>query len=227
MDNIKTVYIDSRYKTSDSISNSGFKFEIKEARDLPENTVCYIDDISILHSWYTIDSYNNKLYIDNTHEDLSLSASVLSIPADNYNASNLASTLQSVLQTAYPNENYTCVYNTARGSITISAIRSFRMYTDDQAIELTNSIGVQFPDWVDHNNQLITVDVNSLMPMNEILRHSEPISPETTFETNFVDLLDVHNIYIHCHNFGHYSTVGVRGEITIIKTYLYHPVLLI
>ena len=155
--------------------------------------------------------------IDNTHEDLSLSASVLSIPPGSYNASNLTSTLQSVLQAAYPNENYTCVCNTARGSITIPAIRSFRIYKDDQAIELTNSIGVQFRGWVDHNNQLITVDLNNLMSMNDILRHSEPISPETTFETNFIYLLKVHNIYIHCHNLGRYSTIGVRGESTIIK----------
>ena len=83
---------------------------------------------------------------------------------------------------------------------------------------MTNSIGVQFPGWVDHSNQLITLDINSLMSMNEILRHSEAISPETTFETNFIDLLNVHNVYIHCPNLGHYSTIGVRGESTIIKT---------
>ena len=212
MDRIKKVYIDSRYKTSVSISNSFFRFEIKEALDLPENTVCYIDGVSIPHSWYTIDNYNNKLYIDNTREYLSLSASVLSVPAGNYNASNLASTLQSVLQAAYPNENYTCVYNTARGSITISSIRSFRIYTDDQAIEMTNSIGVQFPGWVDHSNQFITVDINNLMSMNEMLRHSEPISPETTFESGFIGLLHAHNICIHCPNLGYYSTIGVRGE---------------
>ena len=160
---------------------------------------------------------NKTFHIGNTHDDLSLSASVLSIPAGNYNASNLASTLQSVLQAAYPNENYTCVYNTARGSITISSIRSFRIYTDDQAIELTNSIGVQFPGWVDHNNQLITVDINSLMSMNEIFRHSEAISPETTFESGLIDLFNVHNVYIHCPNLGHYSAIGVRGESTISK----------
>ena len=63
MDKIKKVYVDSRYKTSDSVSNSDFKVELKEALDLPENTVCYIDDISIPHSWYTIEDYNNTLYI--------------------------------------------------------------------------------------------------------------------------------------------------------------------
>ena len=61
MDKIKKAYIDPRYKTSDSISNSDFKFEIKEALDLPGNTVCYIDDISIPHTWYTIENYDNQL----------------------------------------------------------------------------------------------------------------------------------------------------------------------
>ena len=134
MDKLTKVYIESRYKTSDSISNSGFKFERKEALDLPENTVWYFGDLSIPHSWYTIEHYNDNLYMDNTHEDFSLSACVLSVPAGNYNASNLASTLQSVLQASFPNENYTCVYNTPRGSITISSIRTFIIYTDDQVI---------------------------------------------------------------------------------------------
>ena len=35
----KEVYVDSRYKTNDSVSNSYFKFEIKEALDLGDNTV--------------------------------------------------------------------------------------------------------------------------------------------------------------------------------------------
>ena len=44
MGKIKKVYIDSRYKTNDSVSNSDFKFELKEGLDLADNTVCYIDD---------------------------------------------------------------------------------------------------------------------------------------------------------------------------------------
>ena len=63
MDNNKKVYVDSRYKTSDSESNSDFKFEINEALDLPDNTYCYIDDICIPHTWYTVEDFNNTLYI--------------------------------------------------------------------------------------------------------------------------------------------------------------------
>ena len=54
MDKIKKVYVDSRYKSNDRVSNSDFKFELQEALDLHDNAVCSINDISILHSWYTI-----------------------------------------------------------------------------------------------------------------------------------------------------------------------------
>ena len=90
--------VDSRYKTDASVSNSQFKFELKEGLDLPGNTVCYIDDISIPHPWYTIENYNNKSYTENTYPYFSLSASVLSVQEGNCNATVLASTLQFVLQ---------------------------------------------------------------------------------------------------------------------------------
>ena len=70
MDKNKKVYIDSRYKTSDSVSNSYFKFESKESLDLGENAACYIDNISTPHTGYTIGDYNNKLYVEATNADL-------------------------------------------------------------------------------------------------------------------------------------------------------------
>ena len=36
------------------------KFELKEPLDLPDNTVCYVDDISIPHTWRTIEPHNSK-----------------------------------------------------------------------------------------------------------------------------------------------------------------------
>ena len=32
-----------------------------------------------------------------------------------------------------------------------------------------------------------------------------------------IDLLYVHNVYTHCPNLGHFNSIGVRGENTIIK----------
>ena len=32
-----------------------------------------------------------------------------------------------------------------------------------------------------------------------------------------IDLVNVHNVYLHCPNLGHFNSIGVRGENTIIK----------
>ena len=42
MHKIKKAYVDSRFRTRDSNSDSDFKFELKEPLDLPDNTVCYV-----------------------------------------------------------------------------------------------------------------------------------------------------------------------------------------
>ena len=131
MDKIKKMYIDSVYKTNDGASNSDFKFELNQSFDLDENTICYIDDISIPHTWYTIGDYNTKLYIEATNPDLTLSASILAVPSGNYTASSLATTLNNLLQTRFPNDNFSCVYNIGLGTITISDATNFGLMTDE------------------------------------------------------------------------------------------------
>ena len=37
MDKVKKVYVDSRFRTNDSDSNSDFKWELTEASDLADN----------------------------------------------------------------------------------------------------------------------------------------------------------------------------------------------
>ena len=98
MDKIKKVYIDSIYKANDSIGNSDLKFELQEALDLPDNTVCYIDHISIPHPWYTIEDLNNKLYTQRTYGGFRIDGTVITIPVGNYNASGLASTVHDLVQ---------------------------------------------------------------------------------------------------------------------------------
>ena len=58
---------------------------------------------------------------------------------------------------------------------------------------------------------------NNLRFINEVLRNSVPIPAESFYESGFIDLLNVHNMYTHSPNPGHYNSIGVRGENTIIK----------
>ena len=60
---IKKVYVDTRYKTDDSRSDSDFTIELPRTLNIPENTVCYLTDVVIPVSWSTVDARNNKLYI--------------------------------------------------------------------------------------------------------------------------------------------------------------------
>ena len=48
---IKKKYIDTKYKSQSSISNSNFKIDLPQSLTFPENSVVYIDDVSIPHSW--------------------------------------------------------------------------------------------------------------------------------------------------------------------------------
>ena len=65
---------------------------------------------------------------------------------------------------------------------------------------------------------MTSIGVNNLCSINELLRNYDH-DPNfgTTYESGFVDLLNVQSIYIHCPNLGHYNTVGLRGERSITK----------
>ena len=41
-----------------------------------------------------------------------------------------------------------------------------------------------------------------------------------TYEGGSLDLLNIHNVHVHCTNLGYFNSIGVRGESTIIKTVL-------
>ena len=212
MDKITKVYIDSRYKTIDSYSDSDFKFELKEALDLPDNTVCYVDDISIPHSWYTIEGYNNRLYLEHSNNATGGNDYfILQIPFGNYNGVNLAAEFQTQLQKL--NSAFNAVYNTGRGTITVTLNVGFRLLTDsDVKNDYYGSV------WRNLYGEIQTVDPNNLMSINEVIRNNTVAHYQSNeFETGFLDLVTTHNIYLHCPNLGHYNCIGVRGENSIIK----------
>ena len=78
---IKKLYIDSRFKSSDSVSDSNFKIDLPQNLLMPAGTGFYIDDICIPVSWYVIDEgRNNHLYFSVNNMD-----SFVVIPTGNYN----------------------------------------------------------------------------------------------------------------------------------------------
>ena len=87
MEKVKKVCVDPRYKTKEYVSTSGFKFEIKESFDIPENTACYLDGLSIPHTWYTIETHNNQMYAETT-SSISITCFYLNNPIRQLHSTN-------------------------------------------------------------------------------------------------------------------------------------------
>ena len=93
---IKKIYVDSKYKTEDSISDSDFKFELGQSITLPDDAKFFISDCCIPHSWKTVEYWNNKLYmkmIDDTNS-ANTNYYIITLEEKTYNGTTLATEIK-------------------------------------------------------------------------------------------------------------------------------------
>ena len=81
----KKVYIDSRFKSSDSASHSDFKIDLPISFLMPEDSGFYVDDVCIPHTWYPISERNNVI----AFKHISTVVHYAFVPPGNYSTSNL------------------------------------------------------------------------------------------------------------------------------------------
>ena len=53
--------------------------------------------------------------------------------------------------------------------------------------------------------------------MNDVIKNTVTVSASTNYESGFIDLLNVHNLYILSPNLGGFSALGPRGESNIVR----------
>ena len=203
---IKKVYVDTKYKTKDSKSNANFKFELPQTMFMPDNTVFYIDDVAIPHSWHTVEDFNNKLYFRLTgggsHADY-----VLELTTQVYNGQTLATEISAKLtDIGYTS---TVTYNAAKQTISVNtASFDFRFLTDTE-------LQSPSPAW-----NGASYDINNLNSANELIKNTEDASTLHNAANPFVtyiDLQPIRNIYISSPNVGNFNTIGPRGQSSTIK----------
>ena len=199
---IKKACVDSRFRTRDSNSDSDFKFELKEALDLPDNTVCYVGDISIPHTWRTIESPNNQFYIifkmmylagggyDIT-EEYNYNPYVLTLPEGNYTGPQMASAIQALVNGFNLTFGFEVLYHSARGSITIEAKPE---YMDSHGkFYIPSDFGIMtWPSnthpWTDIQGFVTPIDPNNLNSINGVLRNS---AMRLVYNRNIMDHMKV------------------------------------
>jgi len=213
---INKVYIDSRYRTNDSVSDTDFRFDLKQCIDLPDNCCCYIDDVQIPHTWFSVEDYNNKLYMQVFSNGLSADRWFYIVPLTpgNHNGTSLATNIQDMLRLYFPSYNFGANYSASKGNITInSSSQLFRIVSDRELQGWPSSTVCK-----NNLNEHVPFNQYDLKSANSILRNTEiALSFGNTFTSQFIDLLNTHSIFIHSPNIGSFETLGPRGESTIIK----------
>ena len=213
----KKVYIDSSYTVSGT--SSDFTIDLPETVQLEDNMLCQIHEVSIPHSWYSINSTNNNLYFRHQIIPPGVIAGItyrkITIPEGNYNAVDLAQTIEMALNllvdTVDRPNTYSLHYNNSTNKITFSsnyATAIFVVLTDG---EIAPVAGV-FSD---------PVDVNNLNSINRVSGNTTPATDAYTnvvpYTTNFIDLVPFKSLYLHCNEISNYNQLTVAGNSSIVK----------
>ncbi len=205
----KKIYVDSKFRSSESNSSSDFKYELPETMSFKEDTVVYLDDICIPHSWESIlDNINNKLYfkVYDVNEP------------GNYTGGDLAAEIQtemnSVSNTPVGVSNlFTCQYVVKTNKITISILNDpIKVY----AFRIITQPELKTVDWTG-----TAFDRNKPNDINEVLSNLDNTSVRYNalipYVSGSLNLQPFNNIYIHGSNLCNYNTIGPQNERTILK----------
>ena len=218
---IKKIYLDSRYKRHDSLSNSNCKFDLRQPIHVPLNCVAYIDDIQIPNTWYNISNTNNKLYIRSVNASNTANDHIITMDAKNYTLTLLATELNTKLSAVFGTA-LTCSENHRRGTISFvsSTNHTHRIFSDEELADMTTTL-IGDPNSTDWNNgNSPYINATNPLTMNDVIKVSgktEYSQTGGTVETGFISLRSAHNIYITSPNLGSFDTLGPRGEQNIVK----------
>ena len=207
---IKKIYCDTKFRRNDSKSTSDFKIDLPQTLKLPENCVCYIDDVSIPRSWFVVETcINDKLYLRLQYSTGGIvSDHIITLQSKNYNGAQFASELQGKLQVI--NNTFTCLYDNQSMNVSISlANLDVKFFTDAELMDsgfMVNWSGTVF-------NQ------KNLSSANELLTNVTPnvIGNTASPAQYYINLTPIRNIYMRSPNLSSFNTIGCNGESSIIK----------
>ena len=210
---VKKIYIDNSFRRPDSVSASNFKIELPYTVKFNDNTIFYVDDVCIPHTWHTVElGVNDKLYLRTILNSVNTDY-VITLTPQNYNGTQLATELMSKLgglnfngSALVPVVSYDG--RTSRISVSITG-HDCKVMTDLELKTITNWVGTAY-------------DKSDLESVNALLTNFGSLSTVGTQITPVklhLNLQPVRNIYIRSPNISSFNTIGANGESSIIKKY--------
>lgn len=216
---VKKIYIDTRFKSSDSHSETDFYIDLPKTVNL-DNVKCYIDDIVIPISFKVVEEHNQNLYFSVYHSD-STSFNVnhfkITIPTKNYNGNTLSTILQTLMNgqlTTTMNFKFDITYDFIDNLLKIEII-------DERSIKtgvVANVFIVSDYELINTTKWGFKQSSDSIKSLNQILRITESV--EITNLTNYEAYIDLHttrNLYLHSSALCSYNIISNFNLDTIIK----------
>jgi len=224
---IKKIYIDSRFKSADSKSDSEFFVDLPQTLLMPERAGFYLDDISIPVSWYPIEAgRNNKLYIELFEPPMEFSTTritltkVVEIPEQNYTTATLGTMIQTKINDAFATHNFTVTVTsdqaTQRYSILCNETREWKLLTD---AEIAKKGGYSTP-YCSMNYVLANFTPQNLKnKAPDKLPNPDPVESIKVipFVSGYINVFPIRNIYIVASGIGNFNTMSLSGERAIVK----------
>ena len=201
---IKKIYVDTRFKSSDSRSDSDFKIDLPTTLLMPDDTGFYIDDVCIPHTWYTVEANVN----DKLHYKFNTLLKVISIPEGNYNATNLGVAIVAAMNKAQgvvlPVESiFYNAYDSSKNALSIYLApqltsSNFEIFTDTQLKAMNSSA--------------------SGSSLNTLIKNfTSKGYNNSPFISGYIDMIPRRNLYLCCSGLGNFNTMTLNGNRNVVK----------
>ena len=212
---MQQIYIDSRFRTAGSKSESDFSIELPRSFNVPDGVVAHIDDIVIPVSWSTIDERNRNCYVKLTCGLVSLEK-VFSLDYQNIDGGNFAAQLAAKLNFVFasfvPLPVFLCAFDNNNNILTLSMTDA----RTPQAVKDANPIILQIH--TDATLALAPYTISTPNSINTMIRNTvQTTITEGAAYKCYIDLFGTRNLYLTSSALCSYDTVSNFGMDTIIK----------
>ena len=194
---VRRIHVSSDFRLPGQ-TPSNFTIRLSQSVLLPEDTVAYIDNISLDNTFMTITANHNDLLYIAEKQGATTEVRSVQLPQGNYSLVSFAEALKTALNTGHSvflgSNPYNVTHNLSEGNVEFTAVNSFSFaILSDEQIALHDGTGITLPK-------------NNPRSANKIIRNtrngntaSNPANYtySTTITTGFVALLPVKNVYVH------------------------------
>ena len=214
----KKVYIDSYYKVSGT--SSDFTIDLPETVQLEDNMLCQIHEVSIPHSWYSIQKgVNDRLFIDVEHSGASpwTARAMITLTEGNYSVSELAGHLQTIMNNYFNDPTYApprADTFAVSHSNPLNKIQISINYNDTQFQLLPDANVLTFPSWFPDISGADNINSINQILNNKTLTTNDFNNP---YISGFIDLQRVKSLYLHCNEISNFNQLTVAGNSSIVK----------